>query len=141
MNDRPAAADTIIDQPGRAADGGHVPGACNTLGEFVRTLEDGQFDADCYDAIKNLSAALNEHAWNNGGKAKGKVTITLDIMQEGQITEIKAAFKVTEPAEKRAKSVLWTTEDHRFTRTRPGQSQLFGIRDASGGGHSRPRDA
>lgn len=141
MNDHSAAADTVVDQPGRAADGGPVPGTCNTLGEFVRTLEDGQFDADCYDAIKNLSAALNEHAWSNGGKSKGKVTITLDFIQEGQATEIKAAFKVAEPADKRPKSILWTTEDHRFTRTRPGQHQLFGIRDASASRAERPRDA
>lgn len=141
MTETPAAAAPIIDQPSRAADGGHVPGACNTLGEFVRTLEDGQFDADCYEAIKDLSAKLHEHAWANGGKSKGKVTITFDISQEGGVTEIKSVFKVTEPADRRPKSVLWTTEDHRFTRTRPGQQQLFGIRDASGGGGGRPRNA
>lgn len=126
--------------PGRAADGGRVPGACNTLGEFVRTLEDGQFDADCYGAIRDLAAKMNDHAMHNGGKAKGKVVITLELSQEAQISEIKAAYKVTEPTEKRAKSILWQTPDHRFTRTRPGQEQLFGIRDASGS--SRPlRDA
>ena len=125
-------SDTIIDQPQRAADGGHVPGACNTLGEFIRSLEDGQFDADCYEAVKELSAALNAHAWSNGGKARGKVSITLDFAQEGGITEIKTSFKVTQPEAKRPKSIMWTTEDHRFTRTRPGQQQLFGIRDVSG---------
>jgi len=123
--------ETDDDRPQRAADGGHVPGTCNTLGEFMRTLEDGQFDADCYEAIKSLSAMLNEAAWANGGKAKGKVTITLDFAQEGGVTEIKSAFKVAQPADRRPKSILWTTEDHRFTRTRPGQQQLFGIRDAS----------
>lgn len=124
-----AEDDTV--PPTRAADGGHVPGACNTLGEFVRTLEDGQFDADCYEAIKDLSAKLHEAAWANGGKAKGKVVITLDISQEGGVTEIRSAFKVTDPVDKRAKSILWQTEDHRFTRTRPGQQQLFGIRDVT----------
>lgn len=119
------------DGPKRAVDGGIVPGTCNTLGEFVRTLEDGQFDADCYAAIRDLSAKLNEHAWQSGGKAKGKIVITLDITQEGAVNEIRSTFKVTEPVEKRAKSILWTTEDHRFTRTRPGQHQLFGIRDVS----------
>lgn len=126
--------------PGRAADGGHVPGACNTLGEFVRTLEDGHFDADCYEAIKDLSAKLNDAAYVSGGRAKGKVVITLDFGQEGGVTEIRSSFKVTEPADKRAKSILWTTEDHRFTRTRPGQQQLFGIRDASGAGRGPVRD-
>ncbi|WP_380873628.1 hypothetical protein ACFB49_42790 [Sphingomonas sp. DBB INV C78] len=120
--------------PSRAADGGPVPGACNTLGEFVRVLEDGQFDADCYEAIKDLNAKLNEAAWANGGKAKGKVVITLDISQEGGVTEIRSAFKVTDPAGKRAKSVLWQTEDHRVTRVRPGQLQLYGIRDVGGPG-------
>ena len=119
------------DRPIIAADGGTIPGTCNTLSEFMRTLEDGQFDADCYEAIKKLSAALNEHAWQSGGKAKGKVSITLEFSQEGSITEIRSAFKVTEPQLARSKSVLWTTEDHRFTRTRPGQEQLFGIRDVS----------
>lgn len=129
-----------VDGPYRAADGGHVPGACNTLGEFVRTVEDGQFDADCYEGIKDLNAKLHEHAWANGGRAKGKVTITFDITQDGGITEIKAGFKIAVPDGKRPKSVLWQTEDHRFTRTRPGQQQLFGIRDA-GGPSARVRDA
>lgn len=132
MNDQTKASDVTLDQPQRAADGGYVPGACNTLGEFVRSLEDGQFDADCYEAIKALSAAMHEHAWANGGKAKGKVSITLDFAQEGGVTEIKANFKVTQPDAKRPKSIMWTTEDHRMTRTRPGQAQLFGIRDVTG---------
>lgn len=126
--------------PRRAADGGHVPGACNTLGEFFRTLEDGQLDADCYEAMKELSAAMNDAAFASGGKAKGKVVITLDFAQEGTVTEIRSSFKVTPPADKRPKSILWTTPDHRFTRTRPGQEQLFGIRDASAP-RGRPRDA
>lgn len=127
MNETPNTPDGPI----IAADGGTVPGTCNTLAEFIRTLEDGQLDADCYEAVKKLSAELNEAAWQSGGKAKGKITITLDFSQEGQITEIRSSFKVTAPAPQRSKSVLWTTPDHRFTRTRPGQEQLFGIRDVS----------
>ena len=139
MNEAENAGGILLDQPTRAADGTHVPGACNTMGEFVRSLEDGQFDADCYEAIKDLSATMHEHAWSNGGKAKGKVAITLEFTQEGGITEIKASFKVTQPEAKRPKSIMWTTDDHRMTRTRPGQQQLFGIRDVSGA--STVRDA
>ncbi|RKF23359.1 hypothetical protein D6851_02490 [Altericroceibacterium spongiae] len=132
MNEKAERPDATIDQPSVAADGGHVPGACNTLGEFVRSLEDGQFDADCYDAIKDLAATMQEHAWRSGGKSKGKITITLDFVQEGGVTEIKAKFKAAKPEASRAKSIMWATEDHRMTRTRPGQKQLFGIRDVSG---------
>lgn len=138
MNDFAEQADDPY-RASRAADGGHVPGACNTLGEFIRSLEDGQFDADCYQDVKDLSAALAEHAWRNGGKAKGKVVITLDFNQDGGITEIKSSFKVTKPEDRRPKSVMWTTEDNRFTRTQPNQGQLLGIRDVSAPG-SRPRD-
>jgi hypothetical protein len=123
----------------RAADGGHVPGACNTMGEFIRSLEDGQFDADCYEKVKELSAALAEYAWTNGGKAKGKATITLDFNQDGGVTEIKGTFKVVMPEGRRPKSIMWRTEDNRFTRTQPNQQQLFGIRDVSGSAE-RPRD-
>ena len=48
--------------------------------------------------------------------------------------------KATVPEEKRPKSVMWLTEDNRPTRTRPGQHQLFGIRDV-GATPSRTRDA
>lgn len=123
---------TATDDSSTAADGGHVPGACNTLGEFVRSLEDGQFDADCYEAIKELSVQMRDHAWNTGGMAKGKIAITLDFSQEGAMTEIKAAFKVTSPASKRPKSVMWSVSDNRLSRTNPQQQQLFGIRDVSG---------
>ena len=118
------------DGPSRAVDGGRVPGACNTLAEFIRSLEDGQFDADCYEKLKGLSAAMNDHA-------KGKVPIPLDFIQGGTVVEIKSAFKAVEPVDRRPKSVMWTTEDHRFTRTRPGQRELFGIRDVSGGASAR----
>lgn len=131
MNDI-ASPPVTIDQPTKAADGGHVPGACNTLGDFVRSLEDGQFDADAYAAIKRLSAALTATAMSNGGKAKGKVTITLDFEQEGSVTQIKSAFKVTQPEARRPKSVMWKTDDNRLSRSRPGHGELFGIRDVSG---------
>ncbi|MCW2395864.1 MULTISPECIES: hypothetical protein [unclassified Sphingobium] len=128
------------DNSTRAADGGRVPGACNTLAEFIRNLEDGQFDADCYQEVKELAANMTEHAWNNGGKAKGKLTITLDFIQEGGIVEIKSAFKVVAPVDRRPKSVMWMTEDNRFTRTRPGQQEMFGIRDVSGSAQTRSVD-
>lgn len=122
----------LAGQPIKAVDGGHVPGACNTLGDFMRSLEDGQFDADTYAAIKRLSAALTATAMSNGGKAKGKVTITLDFEQEGSVTQIKSAFKVTQPEARRPKSVMWKTDDNRLSRSRPGHGELFGIRDVTG---------
>lgn len=141
MADEPIPArEQIIEQGYRAADGGHVPGACNTLGEFVRSVEDGQYDADVFAKLRDLNAALCDHAQHNGGKAKGKLTLTFDFNQDGGVTEIKSAFKVVMPEERRPKSVMWLTEDNRPTRTRPNQRELFGIRDASAPS-GRVRDA
>ncbi|TZG24888.1 hypothetical protein [Sphingomonas montanisoli] len=114
------------DGPSIAADGGYIPGACNTLGEFIQTLEDGQFSADCYQAVKQLNADLCDTAFHNGGKAKGKLTIVVDIAQEGGVVSLKSTYKVVSPEPPRAKSILWQTPDNRFTRHRPGQRQLFG---------------
>ena len=108
----------------------HLDGVEACVLRGLSALEDGQFAADCYHDLKDLNAELHEHARQNGGKAKGKLTITIDIVQDGGVTELKSTFKIARPEARRAKSVLWQTEDHRFTRTRPGQQQLFGIRDA-----------
>lgn len=123
----------------RAADGGPVPGACNTTGQFISSLEDGQFDADVHAKLRELAAAMNDQARTLGG-SKGKLTITIDFKQEAQIVHVKAAYKVAMPEEPRPKSVLWTTEDNRFTRSQPNQKQLFGVRDVSGSA-GRMRDA
>lgn len=114
-----------------AADGGYVPGACNTFGEFVASLEDGQFDADVQAKLKDLAAAMNDQTRTYGG-SKGKLTITIEFKQEAQIVYMKAAYKVAMPEEPRPKSVFWTTEDNRFTRSQPNQHQLFGVRDVAG---------
>jgi hypothetical protein len=134
------ARDQIIEQGHVAADGGYFPGACNTLGEFVTSIEDGQFSADAYADLKDLNAALHEHAQHNGGKAKGKLVLTFDITQDGGLNEIRSSYKITKPEQKRGKTVLWQTEDNRFTRNRPNQRELFGLRDASAPA-GRARDA
>lgn len=115
----------------RAADGGHVSGACNTLGQFISSLEDGQFDADIHEQLRDLAAAMNDQARVLGG-SKGKLQITIDFKQEAQIVYVKGSYKLTMPEEPRVKSILWTTEDNRFTRSQPNQHQLFGVRDVSG---------
>ena len=81
----------IIEGGAIAADGGHVPGVCNTAGEFIRSLEDGYFDQDLYQAIRDLSAKMNDHAATHG-TASGSVSITLNFKQDGGVTEIKASF-------------------------------------------------
>lgn len=114
-----------------AADGYHVPGACNTMADFIRQLEYGQFDADAYAAVRELAEDMADHAAVMGGKATGKIVITLDFKQEIEVTEIRAKVKVTRPEAPRSKSIMYQTDDHRMTGVHPSQREFFGIRDVS----------
>lgn len=126
----------IIDpeNPPRAADGNRMPPAANSFGDFVRFLEDGQLDAELSEVLRKMSSDMAHTAIENGGKAKGKLTISLDFALDGRVFTIKAKHKVDVPEAKRPQSVMWSTEDGRFTPSNPQQGQLFGVREVRGPG-------
>ncbi|MCH4893986.1 hypothetical protein GO308_12760 [Sphingomonas sp. SFZ2018-12] len=120
--------------PARAADGLRLPPAANSFGEFIRFLEDGQLDATLVEALRDLRNEMANVAIESGGKAKGKMTLTLDFALEGRVFTIGASHKVAIPEAKRPKSVMWSTEDGRFTPSNPQQDQLFGVREVGSPG-------
>ena len=120
--------------PGRAADGSRLPPAANTFADFVRFLEDGQFDAELSNALQELNTEMSHVAIESGGKAKGKLTLTLDFALEGKVFTISSKHKVDVPEPKRPKSVMWSTQDGRFTPSNPQQGQLFGVREVGAPG-------
>lgn len=134
MTEHIPASEQVIDNE-RAADGGRMFPAANSLADFMRFLEDGQFDADVTTALCELNAQM-EHvsqARGGGSKVKGKVVITVDLVRE---TEghymLSADFTVKPPKEPRPRSVAWLTPDNRFTPNKPNQGSLFGtVRDVS----------
>ncbi|WP_152997845.1 hypothetical protein ACNFJ7_02110 [Sphingomonas sp. HT-1] len=119
------------------ADGGRMPPAANTFGDFVRFLEDGQFDVELTEVMKSLAGEMANAAIDSGGKSKGKLTLTFDFALEGRVFSIAAKHKVDLPVAKRPKSVMWTTEDMRFTPSNPAQGHLFGVREVGGAGGFR----
>lgn len=121
----------------RAADGGTVPHAANTLGEFVNMIEDGQFGADVNQKLADLAALMSDLAQATGNKQTGKVTLELTFTTEGGPFQLAAKFKVKEPEEKRRRTLLFTDERNHFTRTQPRQRQLFGIREVDESGPIR----
>ena len=124
--DQPDGPETIL-----AADGGRTYGAANTLADFVRMLEDGQFDADVTTELRDLAANLQDVARLNG-KSKGSLTIKVDFICENGFFRMQAQSKVAMPVEKRPASVAWATEDNRFTASKPNQGSLFGtVRDVT----------
>ena len=114
--------------PARAVDGGMIPAAALTGGQFVDALEDGQLSADLHVALRDLAAELTELGAATGQVQKGKVVISVDISREDNAFRIASDLKVTRPKRRRPKSVMWTDEHNRFTRFPPNQGQFFGVR-------------
>ncbi|MEH3107126.1 MAG: hypothetical protein PGN09_07550 [Sphingomonas fennica] len=112
-----------------AADGRPVTPAAETFDVFVRMLEDGQLNRELSDELRKLAGEMANAAIDAGGKAKGKLTLTFDFALEGRIHTIASKYKIDLPVAKRAKSVMWSTEDGRFTPNNPHQGHLFGVRE------------
>lgn len=113
-----------------AADGRPIRPAASTFGQFIGFLEDGQFDADVAQDLKDMAAELQDLAAAQGS-AKGKLTVVVDFKVENGMFIIAANHKVKLPDQHRPKSVAWTTDDNRFTPHKPNQGQLFGVRDVT----------
>lgn len=122
------------ENPPRAPEAGKAPPAANTFSEFIRFQEDGQLDAEMSEALKKLSHDMAATAIESGGKASGKLTLQIGFSLEGKIFTIASKFKVDVPEAKRAKSVMWMTEDGRFSPNNPHQGNLFGVREVRGAG-------
>jgi hypothetical protein len=116
-----------------AADGGRLPAAACNAGDFLNMIEDGQFSADVQQGLIDLAAAMSDHALATGGKSKvkGRVTITVDLLNEGGVFRAVGKFAVKAPEMPRRPTLLWTDEKNRFSRSQPRQGGFFGVRDVT----------
>lgn len=126
-----------VREAGYARDGGLIPAAAESAGQFLDLLEDGRFSADAVAKFAALAREMRETAQVTGNKQKGKVVITLDLECEDTTFKIASDVKVTPPKQKRPRSTLWTDERDRFTRFPPGQTQMFGLRQVGDSGPIR----
>jgi len=121
----------------RAADGGIVPYAATTAGNFIDLIEDGQFAADARQELGLMVGRMKELAEATGNKQKGRLVLTIDMTTEGEAFTVVGAFKVTPPKETRRKTIMWADDRHRMMRTQPRQKQFFGVRSVEGPGAVR----
>lgn len=112
----------------RAADGGQRYPAARSLAEYIRMLEDGQFDADVAYDMKQLVTELEELAETTGqGRLKAKLTIQVEITRDPSGFYVSGAtYNIKKPAQKRRQTVMWVTDDGAFTPNKPNQGNLFG---------------
>lgn len=117
-----------------AADGTRVAPAANSFSEFISFLEDGDLNRDLTEALRTLSHDMMATAIESGGKASGKITIQIGFSLDGKHFTIASKHKVDVPEAKRPKSIMYATEDGRFTPNNPHQGNLFGVREVRGTG-------
>ena len=129
-NSIPASERTI--EPITAADGGRLHPTANSLADFMRMLEDGQFDADVTYDLRELSTDMEEMFRASGGKLKATLTIKVVMTREiDGFYMLASSYQIKRPNETRPRSVAWLTDDNLFSPNKPNQGQMFGVRDVS----------
>lgn len=92
---------------------------------FFAMLEDGVLHSDISKELNRINAELNDHAQENGGKAKGKLSIEIGFLLEKGVFEITSSFKTKMPEQRRLRTIAWSTPGNNFTPHNPRQMSLF----------------
>lgn len=98
--------------------------------QLISVAEDGELNSDLDQEITDLVAALNDAGASRGGKAKGKITLSVELVLDGGIISMTTDYVVKKPKIPRARSAFWTTPDNKLSRRNPKQSELP-LRDVS----------
>lgn len=126
-------ADTIDPETGevfetRAADGGQRYPAANTLADLIIMQRDGQFNADTAEVLREFNEKLEAAGHDGNGKAKGRITLTLDVEYDPsrEFCVITPGLTIKLPAAKHGQTVTWFTADNRMSPNKPNQGNFFG---------------
>jgi len=91
---------------------------------LVGVVEDGQLNNDLDQAVVDLVGTIQDAANSRNGKAKGRITVTIDMATDGGIITVSSDYAIKKPKVARANSVFWATPDNRLSRRNPKQSEL-----------------
>ena len=103
----------------------------------------GEFSRELSDALRNLVMEIESVAAENGGQAKGELSIKLGFKLKNGIYELSGDFKVKTPEARRAITHAWATPDNYLTPQNPNQIEMFnksGVRLVPGA-DAEPRHA
>lgn len=110
----------------KTADGGAQPKRSGYIADVIRMLDEGQFNADASEDMRDLVSYLEAHAHNNKGSAKGKLVITLDFVIGNNVMAVVPTHAVKKPIAKRAATVLFSAENGSLGLNPPSQMAMFG---------------
>lgn len=99
-------------------------GAIRNFSQLIQYLEDGQFHSNLTVAMEKLIREINDHAMI-GRKAKGKITITIDLTSDRGAVEPSGHYTVKGPPEPRLRSAfLYITNGGFLSARDPRQGQM-----------------
>lgn len=126
VHDGTPASEMVIDQRERAADGQPVPSRSRAMSNMLKMLDDGEFDMEASRAMRELFSALEAHAHNNKGQAKGEISMKFKLTLANGVLVVVPDVAVKKPVDKPTGTALFIGEDFSIGRNPPGQRALFG---------------
>jgi hypothetical protein len=77
---------------------GDITPPARSFATFLTTLEDGRLHRDLSNGLQEMAEFLFRHASTYGGKAKGRIALTMDLSTDDTgVFEIRCDFKETKP--------------------------------------------
>lgn len=99
--------------------------------QIIGMADDGDLAAELSAEILRVNVAVKERAGQKG-KAKGSVTLVLNLEQDGGILAITGDIKTVLPKKKRGSSLYWVMPDGAISTEHPQQMNMFsGPRDVT----------
>lgn len=107
---------------------------------FLRNIDDGTIHEEASAELHALATKLSRHVDTHGGKAKGQLTITLNLtaLPNGTV-DVLADVKVKEPKIVRPRSVFWFTKGNNLSPDNPRQQKLA-LREVPSPAREKARD-
>lgn len=98
--------------------------AHKTFGQLVETLDGGKLGPDVNDALIDLTATLQNHVLDYGGKPAGTITVKLGMKLVDGVMEIVPTLTVKKPEIPRGKALRWATPGNLLTPVNPDQASM-----------------
>jgi hypothetical protein len=96
-----------------------------TMNQHLDSLNRGEFSNELSAALRDIVGDIENAAAENGGKAKGSITITLGFKLDKGIYELSGDMKVKAPEKRRGITHAWATPDNYLTASNPNQIDMF----------------
>jgi hypothetical protein len=99
--------------------------------QLIAALDDGRLHSELSDETKRVASELYRWAGNNGGKAKGRLTLTLDMTADSNDTiTIVGKVATKTPPEPSGRTITWLGPDNQLHLSNPKQLKL-GMREVA----------